>query len=91
LLSSASPYPEREGHLTASELAPQALATSASIEQVLTRAEITARRGCQARIGLEDTLLVPQGELASHNAALVAAARRLLADTSRALGTKRDP
>jgi len=49
-----------------------------------------ARRGCQARIGLEDTLLLPGGEPASDNAALVAAARRMLADASRALGAKRD-
>jgi uncharacterized protein (DUF849 family) len=88
---------------------PEALATSASIEQVLSRAGISlplllhgigvtvwpllaeaARRGCQARIGLEDTLLLPGGELATDNAELVAAARRVLADASRALEMNRD-
>jgi uncharacterized protein (DUF849 family) len=48
-----------------------------------------ARRGCQVRIGLEDTLLMPGGELAPDNAALVAAARRVLEDASRTLGAKR--
>ena len=91
------------------EAVPVALATTASIEQVLSGAGIAlprllhgtgvttwpllaeaARRGCQARIGLEDTLLLPGGEPASDNAALVAAARRMLADASRALGAKRD-
>ena len=37
-----------------------------------------ARRGYQARIGLEDTLLLPDGQVAPDNAALVAAARRML-------------
>jgi uncharacterized protein (DUF849 family) len=91
------------------EAVPDALAASASIEQVLSDAGITlprllhgtgatawpllaeaARRGCQARIGLEDTLLLPGGEPAPDNGALVAAARRILADASRALGAKRD-
>jgi uncharacterized protein (DUF849 family) len=81
------------------EALPEALATTASIEQVLGDAGITlprllhgtgvttwpllaeaARRGCQARIGLEDTLLLPGGELASDNALLVTVARRILAD-----------
>jgi uncharacterized protein (DUF849 family) len=92
------------------ETVPEALATSALIEQVLRPAGITlprllhgtgvtvwpllaeaARRGCEARIGLEDTLLLPGGELALDNAALVAAARRMLADLSRPLGTSRQP
>jgi uncharacterized protein (DUF849 family) len=91
------------------ETVPEALATSASIEQVLSGAGITlprllhgtgvttwpllaeaARRGCDTRIGLEDTLLLPQGELAPDNAALVAAARRMLAGPPRASGAKRD-
>ena len=90
------------------ETVSDALATTASIEQVLSRAGIAlprllhgtgvtawpllaeaARRGYQARIGLEDTLLLPGGELASDNAALVAAARRMLADASRHPGAKR--
>lgn len=49
-----------------------------------------ARRGCDTRIGLEDTLLLPGGELAPDNAALVAAARRILADAARAPGANRD-
>jgi uncharacterized protein (DUF849 family) len=36
------------------------------------------RRGHQARIGLEDTLLLPDGRVAPDNAALVVAARRML-------------
>jgi uncharacterized protein (DUF849 family) len=90
------------------ETVPQALATSASIEQVLSGAGITlprllhgtgvttwpllaeaARSGCDTRIGLEDTLLLPGGEIAPDNAALVAVARRMLADASRARA-KRD-
>jgi uncharacterized protein (DUF849 family) len=81
------------------ETVVEALATTASMEQVLGDAGITlprllhgtgvttwpllaeaARRGCQARIGLEDTLLLPGGELASDNALLVTVARRILAD-----------
>jgi uncharacterized protein (DUF849 family) len=92
------------------ETVPAALATSASIEQVLNLEGIAlprllhgtgvtvwpllaeaARRGYQARIGLEDTLLLPGGELAQDNAALVAAARRVLADVSRPLSTNREP
>ena len=92
------------------ETVSEALATAASIEQVLSDAAITlprllhgtgvttwpllaeaARRGYQARIGLEDTLLLPGGEVAPDNAALVAAGRRVLADASRPLGTQRDP
>jgi uncharacterized protein (DUF849 family) len=34
-----------------------------------------ARRGCQTRIGLEDTLMLPDGRVAPDNASLVAAAR----------------
>jgi uncharacterized protein (DUF849 family) len=91
------------------ETVPEALATSASIEQVLSGAGITlprllhgtgvttwpllaeaARRGYDTRIGLEDTLLLPEGELAPDNAALVAVARRMLADASGGPGSKRD-
>jgi uncharacterized protein (DUF849 family) len=36
---------------------------------------VAVRRGYQARIGLEDTLLLPDGRVAPDNAALVAAAR----------------
>jgi uncharacterized protein (DUF849 family) len=91
------------------ETLPEALATSASIEQVLTGAgimlprllhgtEVTVwplvaeagRRGYETRIGLEDSLLLPGGELAPDNAALVAAARRILADAFRAPGAKPD-
>lgn len=39
--------------------------------------ELAARRGLQARIGLEDTLLLPDGSLAPGNAAMVANARGL--------------
>ncbi|HEX3232939.1 MAG TPA: 3-keto-5-aminohexanoate cleavage protein [Gemmatimonadales bacterium] len=38
-----------------------------------------ARRGYDARIGLEDTLTLPDGSLAAGNGTLVAAARRRLA------------
>jgi uncharacterized protein (DUF849 family) len=91
------------------ETVPEALATSASIEQVLSGAGITlprllhgtgvttwpllaeaARRGYDTRVGLEDTLLLPEGELAPDNAALVAVARRMLADASGGPGSKRD-
>src|SRR5690606_17571965 len=40
--------------------------------------ELAARRGYDTRIGLEDTLLLPDGTPAEGNAALVRAARRLL-------------
>jgi hypothetical protein len=49
-----------------------------------------ARSGRDTRIGLEDTLLLPGGELAPDNAALVAAARRILADAFRAPGARRN-
>jgi uncharacterized protein (DUF849 family) len=42
-----------------------------------------ARRGYQARIGLEDTLLLPDGRVAADNAVLVAAARRMLGRSPR--------
>jgi uncharacterized protein (DUF849 family) len=41
--------------------------------------EVAAARGYEARIGFEDTLRLPDGGLAADNAALVGAARRILA------------
>jgi uncharacterized protein (DUF849 family) len=41
---------------------------------------LAARRGYDARIGFEDTVALPDGALAESNAALVAAARRLIAE-----------
>jgi uncharacterized protein (DUF849 family) len=44
---------------------------------------LAARRGYDTRIGFEDTLVLPDGVPAASNAALVATAWRLIADTSR--------
>jgi uncharacterized protein (DUF849 family) len=40
-----------------------------------------ARRGCDTRAGLEDTLMMPDGSVAPDNAAIVAEARRRVGDS----------
>jgi uncharacterized protein (DUF849 family) len=59
----------------ADELADVLLTRGVGVEAGLFHA---GRRGVQARIGLEDTLHLPDGATAPGNAELVAAARRLL-------------
>lgn len=44
---------------------------------------LAARRGFAARIGLEDTLMLPDGQIATDNAELVAAARAIVEAESR--------
>ena len=61
-----------------------ALAAASSQDALALRFEITiaenelVRRGLQARIGLEDVLVLPDGRQAVDNAELVAAARDLI-------------
>lgn len=71
---------------TADELLSQVLAVGSAVPVLLhgldescwPLLEHAGLRGVQARIGLEDTLLLPDGTRASGNAALVSAAVRLL-------------